>query len=136
MKRLVPVIALAIALVMAGEARAQVAKAPSTSEQTLSKNELQRLATEAKTPGDHARLSEYYVKSAERHVEEAVQYEALAKSYDAHKGAQQPARRAGAAFVQGAQHCRSLAALARKAAAEDRALASLHANAATEATEH
>jgi hypothetical protein len=97
---------------------------------------VQRLASEAKTPEDHAKLSDYYLKSAARRDQEAADYEALAKSYSAHTGAQKSAKRAGAAWTQGAQHCRSLAVFARKAAAEDRALAALHATEATASPAH
>ena len=116
------------------DARAQSRNVPAAAqEQTLSSKELQRLAREASTPEDHSKLSDYYAKSAQRREQEAADYDAMAKSYTAHPASDGAAKRAAARLVQGAQHCRSLAALARKAAAEDRALASLHANEATAA---
>jgi len=141
MTRFLPLIVVAAVLGLStADARAQTQSAtssPSSStEAALSAKELQRLASEAKTPADHAKLSDYYLKSAVRRERDAADYDTLAKSYEAHTGAQRPAKRAGAALVQGAQHCRSLAAFARKAAAEDRALAALHANAATDGGGH
>ena len=127
MKRLLAVVAVAVALLVAGAVSAQT-RVDTSSDQVLSKKELQRLAAEAKTPEEHTKLSEYYLKSAERRDQEAAEYDQMANSYAAHSGSNKSARRAGSAAVQGAQHCRNLAALARKAAAEDRALASLHAN--------
>ena len=128
MKRLLALVAVAVALLVAGAVSAQT-RVDTSSDQVLSKKELQRLAAEATTPEEHTKLSEYYLKSAESREQEAADYDAMATSYAAHSsGSSKTARRAGAAAVQGAQHCRNLAALARKAAAEDRALASLHAN--------
>ena len=132
MNRLVTMVAVAVAVVLGlGVVRAQTGKAPSTAEQAPSREELQRLVKAADTPAEHATLSEYYLKAAERMEQEAADYEKLAKSYEYHANSQGSNRRKGVSLFQGARHCRNLAAFARKAATEDRALASLHAEAAT-----
>jgi len=137
MKRLFTLVAVAVTLLVAVNVSAQTNGAAAPSNQVLSKMELQRLAAEAQTREEHTKLSEYYLKSAERRELEAAEYDSMATSYAAHSsGSNKSARRASAAAFQGAQHCRNLAALARKAAAEDRALASLHASHATDQHSH
>ena len=90
---------------------------------TMSKAELKQLIAKGSTPEDHHRLAAYFTQKAETMDAEAVEHEDLAKEYANNPGIwamKQPMSGKTAA------HCKYFAQAARKAAAEDRALAAAH----------
>lgn len=90
---------------------------------TMSKTDLKELIAKGSTPEDHHRLAAYFTQKAETMDAEAVEHEELAKEYANNPGIwamKQPMSGKTAA------HCRYFAQAARKAAAEDRALAAAH----------
>ena len=94
-------IALAVGLAVAAE-----------STPPMSKHDAKELIGKASTPEEHHRLAAYFTQKAERMEAEAVEHEELAKEYANNPGI--------------AAHCKYFAQAARKAAAEDRALAASH----------
>ena len=89
----------------------------------LSKSEVKELIGKASTPEDHSRLAAYFTQKADSLDAEAVEHEELGKEY-----ARNPGIHAMKHPLSGTTeaHCRYFAQAARKAAAEDRALASAH----------
>ncbi len=105
-------IALAVGLAVAAE-----------STPPMSKHDAKELIGKASTPEEHHRLAAYFTQKAERMEAEAVEHEELAKEY-----ANNPGIHAMKHPMSGntAAHCKYFAQAARKAAAEDRALAASH----------
>ncbi len=105
-------VALAVGLAVAAE-----------STPTMSKHDAKELIGKASTPEEHHRLAAYFTQKAESMEAEAVEHEELAKEY-----ANNPGIHAMKHPMSGntAAHCKYFAQAARKAAAEDRALAAGH----------
>ena len=97
---------------------------------TMSKAEVKELIGKASTPEDHQRLAAYFTQKAEKMEAEAVEHDELAKEY-----LNNPGIHAMKHPMSGntAAHCRYFAQAARKAAAEDRALAAAHESMAQKA---
>jgi hypothetical protein len=81
------------------------------------------LVGKATTPEEHHRLAAYFTQKADNMDAEAAEHEELAKEYGSH-----PAVGAIKHPMSGntAKHCTYFSQAARKAAAEDRALAAAH----------
>lgn len=92
-------------------------------EPTMSKAEVRELITKASTPEDHHRLAAYFTQKAENMEAEAVEHDELAKQYAKNPGIHEMKHPMSGNT---AAHCRYFAQAARKAAAEDRALAAAH----------
>ncbi len=90
---------------------------------TISKAEVKELIAKANTPEDHHRLAAYFTQKAENMDAEAVEHEELAKEY-ANKPGMHDMKHPMSGKT--AAHCKYFAQAARKAAAEDRALAAAH----------
>ena len=90
---------------------------------TISKAEAKELIAKASTPEDHHRLAAYFTQKAEKMEAEAVEHEELAKEYFNKPGIH-PMKHPMSGKT--AAHCKYFAQAARKAAAEDRALAAAH----------
>ena len=90
---------------------------------TISKAEAKELIAKASTPEDHHRLAAYFTQKAETMEAEAVEHEELAKEYFNNPGIHAMKHPMSGNT---AGHCKYFAQAARKAAAEDRALAAAH----------
>ncbi len=90
---------------------------------TMSKSEVKELIGKASTPEDHHRLAAYFTQKAEKMDAEAAEHEELAKEYFNNPGIHAMKHPLSG---QTAGHCKYFAQAARKAAAEDRALAAAH----------
>lgn len=90
---------------------------------TMSKAEAKQLIAKASTPEDHHRLAAYFTQKAEKMESEAVEHEELAKEYSNNPGIHAMKHPMSGNT---AAHCKYFATAARKAAAEDRALALAH----------
>jgi hypothetical protein len=95
----------------------------------MSKAEVKELIAKASTPEDHHRLAAYFTQKAEKMEAEAVEHEELAKEYANIPGVHEKKPMSGNTPA----HCRYFAQAARKAAAEDRALAAAHESMAQKA---
>ena len=93
------------------------------SQSTLSKDEVKQLITNAKTAEDHHQLAAYFNRDADKLEAEAVDHEELAKAYAKNPNGHESKHPMSAST---AAHCRYFAQAARKAAAEDRAIAASH----------
>jgi hypothetical protein len=93
---------------------------------TMNKAEAKELIAKATTPEDHRRLAAYFTQKAENMEAEATEHEELAKEYA--KNPQMIHEMKHPMSGNTAGHCRYFAQAARKAAAEDRALATAHEN--------
>ncbi len=93
-------------------------------EPTMSKAEVKELIGKASTPEDHHRLAAYFTQKADKMEAEAVEHEELAQEYTKHPIGLHEMKHPGSGGT--AAHCRYFATAARKAAAEDRALAAAH----------
>ena len=89
----------------------------------ISKGELKELIASARTTEDHHRLAIYFKEKADMMEKEAVEHEELAQVYFDNPGNDEMKR---SWSVTTAGHCRTYAKEARKAEAEDRALATAH----------
>ena len=89
----------------------------------MSKGEVKELVTKASTPQEHRRLAEYFTHKAEMMDSEAVEHDDLAKEYAKNPGVA-AMKMPGSGRT--ASHCKYFAQAARKAAAEDRAIAAAH----------
>ena len=89
----------------------------------MTKSEAKELIAKATTPEDHHRLAEYFNQKAATMEAEAVEHDELGAEY-----AKNPGIHAMKHPMSGttAAHCKYFAQVARKAAAEDRALAAAH----------
>ena len=90
---------------------------------TMSKAEVKELIGKATTSEDHHRLAAYFSQKAEKMDAEAAEHEELAKEYFNNPGIHAMKHPMSG---QTAGHCKYFAQAARKAAAEDRALAAAH----------
>lgn len=90
---------------------------------TMSKAEVKELIGKASTPEDHHRLAAYFAQKAEKMDAEVAEHEELAKEYFNNPGIHAMKHPMSG---QTAGHCKYFAQAARKAAAEDRALAAAH----------
>ena len=90
---------------------------------TMSKAEAKELIAKANTSEEHHRLAAYFTQKAEKMEAEAVEHEELAKEYFNNPGIHAMKHPMSG---QTAGHCKYFAQAARKAAAEDRALAAAH----------
>lgn len=101
-----------------------------TSMPTMSKDEMKQLIAKASTSEDHHRLAAYFTQKAKMMDAEAAEHEDLAKEY-----ANNPGIWAMKMPMSGqtAAHCKYFAQAARKAATEDRALATAHEDMASKA---
>ena len=93
------------------------------SNSTMSKAEVKELIVKASTHDDHHRLAAYFTQKAEKMEAEAVEHEELAKEYAANPGIHAMKHPMSGST---ASHCKYFAQAARRAAAEDRALAAAH----------
>ncbi|MDQ1472453.1 MAG: hypothetical protein QOJ99_3933 [Bryobacterales bacterium] len=93
---------------------------------TLTRAEAKALINKASTPEEHRQLAAYFNHKAEAMEVEAVEHEELAKEYTNHPNALHETKHPMSGNTAG--HCRYFAQAARKAAAEDRALATAHEN--------
>lgn len=100
------------------------------STRAITKTEAKELIAKASTPEEHHRLATYFTQKADMMEAEAVEHEDLAKEY-----AKNPGIHAMKHPMSGttAAHCKYFAQVARKAAAEDRALAAAHESMANNA---
>ncbi len=89
----------------------------------MSKAEAKELIGKASTPQDHQRLADYFNHKAEMMETEAVEHDELAKEYTNNPGVHAMKHPMSGTT---AAHCRYFAQAARKAAVEDRALATFH----------
>ncbi len=89
----------------------------------MSKADVKQLIGKASTPEDHHRLAAYFTQKAVMMDAEAVEHEELAKEYASHPGLEESKHPMSGTT---AAHCKYFAQAARKAAIEDRALASGH----------
>lgn len=135
MKRTIATTCVAMTLAFGlGIAAAQTKPRAANTDPPLSKNELQRLVTAAKTPEEHHKIAAYYLQSAERLEQEATDHATLAKEYRTNPPRvlkRQGANRTLAASA--ASHCDDFITFARKAAIAERALAAIQEKAAAEA---
>lgn len=92
-------------------------------EPTMSKAEVKELIGKASTPEDHHRLASYFTQKADNMEAEAVEHDELAKQYANNPGIHEMKHPMSGNT---AAHCRYFSQAARKAAAEDRALAAAH----------
>lgn len=90
---------------------------------TMSKSEAKELIGKASTPEDHHKLAAYFNGKADNMEAEAVEHDELAKDYASHPGIHDMKHPMSGNT---AAHCKYFAQAARKAAAEDRALAAAH----------
>ena len=117
-----------------GVVSAQTDQAGQRPEKTASTAELQRLVGSAKTPAEHHKLAANYLESAQRLEQMATEHEAIAKEYRTNTPRLLKRQAANRALVaSAASHCDDFITSARKAAAAERALASIHEKAAAEA---
>jgi hypothetical protein len=85
---------------------------------TISKAEAKQLIATANSPEDYQKLAGYFTQKAEMMDAEAAEHEELAKEY-----AKNPHSMKGPMGFKTSEHCKYFEQAARKAAAEDRALA-------------
>ncbi len=97
---------------------------------TMSKAEVKKLIAKASTPEDHHWLAAYFRQKAEKMEAEAVEHDELAKQYANNPGIHEMKHPMSGNT---AAHCRYFSQAARKAAAEDRALAAAHESTAKNA---
>ena len=90
---------------------------------SLTKAEVKALIANASTPAQHHQLAAYFTQKAEMMEAEAVEHEDLAKEYAKNSGVDAMKHPMSGKT---AGHCKYFAQVARKAAAEDRALAAAH----------
>ena len=90
---------------------------------TMSKAEAKELIAKASTSEEHHRLAAYFTQKAEKMDAEAAEHEELAKEYFNNPGIHAMKHPMSG---QTAGHCKYFAQAARKAGAEDRALAAAH----------
>lgn len=136
MKRTIATTTVAMTLAFGmGLAAAQTKLPASNAEPPLSKNELQRLVSGARTPEEHHKIAAYYLQSADRLEQEASEHATLAKEYRANPPRLLKRQGANRTLVaSAASHCDDFITFARKAAAAERALAAIHEKAAADAT--
>ena len=97
---------------------------------TMSKDEAKQLIAKASTSKDHHRLAAYFTQKAEMMDSEAAEHEELAKQYANNPGIHEMKHPMSGKT---AGHCKYFAQAARKAAAQDRALAAAHEDMAKKA---
>jgi hypothetical protein len=100
--------------------------AAASANQVITKKEFKTLLKTAKEPVEHRKIAEYYRQEAARLTASAKEHEELAEVYA--KNPPFPAMEAkhGAAFAQGAPHCKRWAELSAEQAKEAEALAAMH----------
>lgn len=95
-------------------------------EPSMSKAEVKELIGKASTPEDHHRLAQYFTQKADNMEAEAVEHAELAQEYTKHANGLHEMKHPMSGGT--AAHCKYFVTAARKAAAEDRALATAHEN--------
>jgi hypothetical protein len=120
MKRTITILSLALALTVAAFAQGAPAQQPKP--EHLSKQQLNTLIADAKTPAEHQRIAQYFDAEAAKYAAEAKEHEGLAQAYL--KSGPASAKYPGG--MQTFSHCESMSKSLQKAAENARQLASDH----------
>jgi len=116
--------AFVLALVLASSLLSTYAGA--SENQVITKKEFKTLLKTAKDPVEHRKIAEYYRQEAARLTASANEHEELADVYAKNPPFAAMEAKHGAAFAQGAPHCKRWAELSAEQAKEAEALAAMH----------
>src|SRR5712692_4106968 len=116
--------AIVLALVLASSLLSTYAAA--SENQVITKKEFKTLLKTAKKPVEHREIAEYYRQEAARLTASAKEHEELAEVYAKNPPFAAMEAKHGAAFAQGAPHCKRWAELAVGQGKEAEALAAMH----------
>ena len=117
-------VAFVLALVLASSLLSAYAAA--SENQVITKKEFKILLKTAKDPVEHRKIAEYYRQEAARLTASANEHEELADVYAKNPPFAAMEAKHGAAFAQGAPHCKRWAELSAEQAKEAEALAAMH----------
>jgi len=116
--------ALVLGLVLASSLLSTYSAA--SENQAITKKEFKTLLKTAKEPVEHRKIAEYYRQEAARLTASAKEHEELAEVYAKNPPFAAMEAKHGAAFAQGAPHCKRWAELSAEQAKEAEALAAMH----------
>jgi len=116
--------AFVLALVLASSLLSTYAAA--SENQVITKKEFKTLLKTAKDPVEHRKIAEYYRQEAARLTASANEHEELADVYAKNPPFAAMEAKHGAAFAQGAPHCKRWAELSAEQAKEAEGLAAMH----------
>ena len=119
MKRTITILSLAFALTVA--AFAQAAPGPQTKSEHLSKQQLNTLIANAKTPAEHQRIAQFYEAKAQDYRAQAVEHETMVAAYKANSSLSTEKNRASTIG-----HCEYFVTTFKELAVKSQELAKLH----------
>ncbi len=119
MKRTITILSLALALTVAAFVQASPAQQPQP--EHLSKQQLNALIANAKTPAEHQRIAQFYEAKAQDYRAQAVEHETMVAAYKANSSLSNEKNRASTIG-----HCEYFEKTLKELAVKSQELAKLH----------